>query len=54
MQKIETLSLGRTIGSGTFGKVRRAVHLPTGRAVAVKILNKTKIHTRKDALRIER
>ena len=54
MEQNGNLRFDRTIGSGTFGKVRRAVHLPTGRAVAVKILNKHKIATEKDVLRIER
>jgi hypothetical protein len=29
---------GKTLGKGTFGKVKSAVHLPTGQKVAVKIL----------------
>ena len=28
-----------TIGSGGFGKVKRAIHLPTGETVAIKVLN---------------
>ena len=27
-----------TIGSGGFGKVKRAIHLPTGETVAIKVL----------------
>ena len=54
IKKIGKLEVGRTIGTGAFGKVRRAVHTPTGRPVAVKILNKNKIVTQKDAQRIER
>ena len=52
MENIHNLRLERTIGSGTFGKVRRAVHIPTGKSVAVKILNKRKIVTKKDVIRI--
>ena len=30
-----------TIGSGGFGKVKRAIHLPTGETVAIKVWNNT-------------
>ena len=33
-------SLKETIGSGGFAKVKRAIHLPTGEVVAVKIMDK--------------
>lgn len=32
--------LKETIGSGGFAKVKRAIHLPTGEVVAVKIMDK--------------
>jgi len=32
-----------TIGSGGFGKVKRAIHLPTGETVAIKIMDKNKL-----------
>lgn len=35
--------LDRTIGTGGFGKVKLATHLPTGEKVAVKIMDKTKL-----------
>lgn len=35
--------LGRTLGTGTFGKVRIATHIPTNRTVAIKVLSKSKI-----------
>ena len=54
MDQMGLLRLERTIGSGTFGKVKRAVYIPTGHALAVKILNKSKIISKKDVLRIER
>lgn len=54
MEKVQNIKLERTIGSGTFGKVKRAVYVPTGHVLAVKILNKSKILTKKDGLRIER
>jgi hypothetical protein len=54
MEQLGNLKFERTIGSGTFGKVRRAIHLPTGKPVAVKVLNKHRIANKKDALRIHR
>jgi 5'-AMP-activated protein kinase, catalytic alpha subunit len=54
MEGTSNIKLERTIGSGTFGKVKRAVYLPTGHPLAVKILNKHKIVSKKDVLRIER
>lgn len=35
--------LGRTLGIGSFGKVKSAEHILTGRKVAIKILNRRKI-----------
>lgn len=32
-----------TLGRGNFGKVKRAVHIPTGEVVAIKIMNKTEL-----------
>ena len=32
--------LKETVGSGGFAKVKRAVHLPTGETVAIKIMDK--------------
>jgi 5'-AMP-activated protein kinase, catalytic alpha subunit len=54
MRPLHNLQFERNIGSGTFGKVRRAVHVPTGKPVAVKVLNKQRINSKKDAARIER
>lgn len=33
-------SVKETIGSGGFAKVKRAIHIPTGETVAIKIMNK--------------
>ena len=46
--------LGKTIGEGTFGKVKLGVHLPTGEKVAVKILEKNKIKEQADIRRVNR
>jgi 5'-AMP-activated protein kinase, catalytic alpha subunit len=37
------LILGKTLGEGTFGKVRQGTHTLTGELVAIKILEKDKI-----------
>jgi 5'-AMP-activated protein kinase catalytic alpha subunit len=36
-------SITQTIGTGTFGKVKKAQHVPTSEYVAIKLLNKNKI-----------
>ena len=46
--------LSKTIGEGTFGKVKLAVHLPTGERVAVKILEKSRIKEQADVRRVNR
>lgn len=46
--------LGKTIGEGTFGKVRLATHTLTGEKVAVKILEKSKIADVSDVERVAR
>ena len=35
--------LGKTLGIGSFGKVKVAEHSPTGQKVAIKILNRRKV-----------
>ena len=44
----------KTIGEGTFGKVKLAVHVPTGEKVAIKILHKNLIKNKNEYNRIER
>ena len=39
---------GKTIGEGTFGKVKVATHMPTHQKVAVKTLQKSKIADQSD------
>ena len=46
--------LGKTIGEGTFGKVKLAIHVPTGEKVAVKILEKSRIREQADVRRVNR
>ena len=48
------LSLGKTIGEGTFGKVKVGTHILTGEKVAVKILEKEKIQDVSDVERVAR
>ena len=45
---------GKTIGEGTFGKVKIGVHIPTNSKVAVKILEKDKIIDEGDFTRVKR
>ncbi|OEH80673.1 CAM snf1 domain-containing protein [Cyclospora cayetanensis] len=46
--------LGRTIGEGTFGKVKVGTHTLTGECVAVKVLEKDKLRAAEDAERVLR
>lgn len=41
--KIGYYKVGKTLGMGSFGKVKLAEHEPTGKRVAIKILNREKI-----------
>lgn len=42
-KKVGQYEIGKTLGEGTFGKVKYAVHTVTGEAVAIKVLDKDKI-----------
>lgn len=46
--------LGRSLGSGTFGKVRIGTHTITGEKVAIKILEKDRIKDKGDVERVTR
>lgn len=52
--QVDDFILGDTLGEGTFGKVKIAIHSQTGQKVAVKILNKIKIKQNRDEERISR
>ena len=49
-----TYFLGKTLGEGTFGKVRLGTHTLTGEKVAIKILEKDKIQDKADIERVTR
>lgn len=44
----------KTIGEGTFGKVKLGVHIPSEEQVAIKILEKERIQDKEDLNRIAR
>src|SRR3990167_8475315 len=44
----------RTLGRGSFSKVKEAVHLLTGEAVAIKVLDKSRINGEEDMARVDR
>ena len=43
VKKVGKYELGRTLGVGTFGKVKYAINTETQEAVAIKVLDKEKI-----------
>lgn len=43
VKKVGKYEIGKTLGEGTFGKVKYAVNTETGEAVAIKVLDKEKI-----------
>lgn len=46
--------LGKSIGEGTFGKVKVGTHRPTGQKVAIKVLKKSRILDNADVERVSR
>ena len=44
----------KTIGEGTFGKVKLGIHKPTNEQVAIKIFEKTKFHSENDISRMKK
>jgi 5'-AMP-activated protein kinase catalytic alpha subunit len=52
--KVGQYLLGKTIGKGTFGKVKLGIHGPTGEKVAIKVLEKSRIKDSSDVERVSR
>lgn len=48
------IKIGKSLGEGTFGKVKLATHILTGEKVAVKILEKHRIVDVADVERVSR
>lgn len=53
-QRIGAYQIIRTLGEGSFGKVKLAVHRTTGQEVALKIIARRKLISRDMAGRVER
>ncbi|GKT30201.1 CBL-interacting serine/threonine-protein kinase 23 [Aduncisulcus paluster] len=54
MQKVDKYELARTLGEGTFGKVKYGVDTSTGHAVAVKIIHRSKLVTERSSSRVKK
>jgi len=52
--QIGSYRITKTLGQGTFGKVKEGVHIRTGQKVAIKILDKSKITDVNDVERVSR
>ena len=52
--KIGNYVVKKTLGEGTFGKVRLGIHTLTGEQVAIKVLEKSKIFEQGDVDRVAR
>jgi 5'-AMP-activated protein kinase catalytic alpha subunit len=53
-RRIGNYILGKSIGEGTFGKVKVGIHEPTGEKIACKILQKSKMVDNADVERVSR
>lgn len=53
-QRIGQYNIIKTLGEGSFGKVKLAVHRGTGQQVALKIISRKKLISRDMAGRVER
>ncbi len=53
-QRIGQYSVKKTLGEGSFGKVKLAVHRISGQEVALKIISRKKLNSRDMAGRVER
>lgn len=52
--ELENYSMKSTLGKGTFGKVKAAIHIPTKEMVAIKIIDKSTIREEEDKERVNR
>jgi carbon catabolite-derepressing protein kinase len=53
-QRLGQYTIAKTLGEGSFGKVKLATHQVSGQKVALKIINRKRLVTRDMAGRIER
>ena len=53
-KNIGSYVLGKSIGEGTFGKVKVGKHIHTGEKVAIKILDKSKMVEEEDINRVQK
>ena len=54
MQRLDQYKTVRLLGEGSFGKVKLAIHQPSGRQVALKIISRRKLLSRDMVGRVER
>lgn len=54
MQRLDQYQTIRVLGEGSFGKVKLAIHQPSGRQVALKIISRRKLLSRDMVGRVER
>jgi carbon catabolite-derepressing protein kinase len=54
MQRLDQYQTLKVLGEGSFGKVKLAIHQPSGRQVALKIISRRKLLSRDMVGRVER
>lgn len=54
MQRLDQYQTLKILGEGSFGKVKLAIHQPSGRQVALKIISRRKLLSRDMVGRVER
>lgn len=54
MQRLDQYQSVKILGEGSFGKVKLAIHQPSGRQVALKIISRRKLLSRDMVGRVER
>lgn len=54
MQRLDQYQIIKVLGEGSFGKVKLAIHQPSGRQVALKIIPRRKLLSRDMVGRVER